>query len=98
MNRRRSHSRGVLLNLRPGIVLAMAVTSVVGIAGIIKWDRGLINIGLLAGVAILAMNVVLLLTRHWHRRNTELQATYRGPEDAIRLRRQGHAASGSKRR
>lgn len=72
--------------LRPGAVLGMAVASVVGIVGLVQWDLQLMLIGLVAGVAIVVTNLIVIAVRHWHAGNTAPGATYVDAEDMVRLR------------
>jgi hypothetical protein len=79
-------ARRFLSALRPGAVLAIAVAGVVGIAGLLQWNQELMVIGLIAGLAIVSLNVVGVAVRRWHRRNTTLAATYSPAEEVVRLR------------
>lgn len=78
--------RAPLAQLRPGVVLAVVVVSVVGGAGIIQWDRRLVIIGLISGAVIMALNVVGVALRRWHRRNTQVGVAYADAEVVVRLR------------
>ena len=86
----RSHPESGLASvpgsLRPGAVLGLAVASVVGIVGLVQWDLQLMLIGLLAGAALVVINLVVVAVRHWHARNTAPGATYVAAEDVVRLR------------
>ena len=78
--------RNRLDSLRSGAVLALAVSSVVGIVGLVQWDLRLMLIGLIAGVAIIVTNAIIAAIRHWHARNTEPGAAYLPAEEVVRLR------------
>ena len=82
-----ARSRRGLERLKPGVFIALVVTSVVGITGIVQWNQRLVIIGLLSGAALIAINIVAVLISHWHRRNTRLDASYASAEDVVRLRR-----------
>ncbi len=69
------------------MILGVAIAGVVGIVGIVQWDQQLMITGLIAALVILALNVVVVTTRHWHRRNTDPGALYADAEDVVRLRR-----------
>jgi len=64
-----ARSRRGLERLKPGVFIALVVTSVVGITGIVQWNQRLVIIGLLSGAALIAINIVAVLISHWHRRH-----------------------------
>ncbi len=78
--------RHALGSLRSGAVLGLAVSSVVGLAGLVQWDLRLMLIGLFAGLAIVVTNATIVAIRHWHARNTEPGAAYLAAEEVVRLR------------
>lgn len=77
----------VRAQIRAGVVLALVVVTVVGVTGIVQWSQRLVVTALVAGVAILGVNLIVVLIRHWHRRNTALESSYAGAEEVVRLRR-----------
>lgn len=74
-------------SLRPGAILGVVVIAVVGLVGIVQWNQGLIITGFVAGVAIMALNAVVVAVRFWHKRNTQPEATYVDAEEFVKLRR-----------
>lgn len=72
--------------LRPGVVLALSVAAVAGLAGLVQWNQRLMTIGLVAGAAILAVNAVVVAAHRWHTRNTSPEAIYANAEDVVRFR------------
>ncbi|MDW3180345.1 MAG: hypothetical protein R8J94_23440 [Acidimicrobiia bacterium] len=84
--RESERSRNMVSRLRPGGVLALAVVSVVGAFGIIQWNQRLIITGFAAGLVIIAINIVVVTTQYWHRRNTTLEASYLGADEVVRHR------------
>ena len=85
--------------LRPGAMLGLVVTSMVGLVGLVQWDQSLMLIGLIAGPLLFALNAVLVGISNWHRRNTEPEATYVSAEDMVRLQRlQSQRAAAQTRR
>lgn len=74
------------LALRPGAMLGLVVTVIVGMVGLVQLDQRLMLIGLIAGPLIVILNVVVSGVTTWHEKNTRLEATYLDAEDMIRLR------------
>gem|GEM_PF-1792269 len=83
---RAARARRLLTRIRPGAVLAVAVISVVGLVGIFEWDQRLIVTGFIAGMMIVAINIVVVTTQHWHRRNTQPEIIYPSAEEVVRRR------------
>jgi len=73
--------------MRPGVILGVAVAGVVGLVGLVQWDQQLMLTGIVAALAIVALNLVVVATRYWHRRNTNPGAVYVDAEDVVRMRR-----------
>ena len=79
-------ARRLPAKLRPGMILGVSVVGLVGLVGVVQWDQRLILTGLIAGMAIIFLNGIVVALRHWHLRNTSPGATYVDAEDLVRLR------------
>ena len=61
--------------------------ALVGLVGIVQWNQQTIQIGFVAGLAVIVVNAVAAAVREWHLRNTAPGATYVDAEELVRLQR-----------
>ena len=73
------------MHLRPGALLGLIVSVVVGAVGLVQLDQRLMIIGLFAGPTILMLNAVYIAVRSLHAKNTSPCATYVSAEEMVRL-------------
>ena len=73
--------------LRPGAMLGLSVSAIVGIAGLLQLDQRLMIIGIFAWPVIFVLNGVVVALGRWHRRHTRPGATYVNAEEVVRLQR-----------
>jgi len=66
--------------------MGVMVAGVVGLVGLVQWDQGLMLLGIIAALVVVAVSAVASAARYWHMRNVDPGASYVGAEDVVRLR------------